>query len=387
MDNTNFASTTFDNLDLNVLSSTKEEMDARQDLGLHRKNGEEEQKRKEGLQEISSAIQEKQIDNQSSTDDYENKWNHNHHNLPSRCSLLPLHDQLSPPEEKEKKYQLIVHHKQEEKEEKGIHLSESGEVSFSTSQPDWSMDGNNGTPSLEAPSNNKCLLEIKPGKNYQRCIWCINYGAQQESKGTVGCNPSTERPISSSSEPGWECDSDSSGILGVRELRGDECLDFFMPVENGSPYQVSNNVINNGGDSGAMCKLPSLSDLVGATKCDREFREFRELTDKWIVDQEHKKYFSDTFGITNIRPMFVGYSGMVVLFLDDRGILFSWCEMTYEMYILGFNIMEGLANFVYHPKKRCLIDEDTGKLITEVELSELRRRVREELKMDKPIII
>lgn len=30
MDNTNFASTTFDNLDLNALSSTKEEMDAKQ---------------------------------------------------------------------------------------------------------------------------------------------------------------------------------------------------------------------------------------------------------------------------------------------------------------------------------------------------------------------
>jgi hypothetical protein len=157
-----------------------------------------------------------------------------------------------------------------------------------------------------------------------------------------------------------------------------------MPVENGSPYQVSNNVINNGGDSGAMHKLPSLSDLVGATKCDREFREFRELTDKWIVDQEHKKYFSDTFGITNIRPMFVGCYGMVVLFLDDRGILFSWCEMTYEMYILGFNIMEGLANFVYHPKKRCVIDEDTGKLITE---EELRRCAMEELAMVKPLII
>src|SRR5581483_2746245 len=286
-----------------------------------------------------------------------------------------------------KKYRLIVHPKQKEKEEKGIHISESGEVSFSTSRPDLSMDRYNRTQSLEVPSKNKRLLEIKPGKNHQRCIWCNNYGAQQESKGTVGCNPSTERPIPSSSEPGWECDFNSRGKLGVRELRGDECLDFFMPVENRSPYQVSNNNIKNGGNSGAMQKLPSLSDLVGATKRDREFREFGEPTDKWIVNQEHWKYFSDTFGITNIRPMFVGCYGMVVLFLDDRGILFSWCEMTYEMYILGFNIMEGLANFVYHPKKRCLIDEDTGKLITEVELSELRRRVREELKMDKPLII
>ncbi|PKY57788.1 hypothetical protein RhiirA4_510941 [Rhizophagus irregularis] len=200
MDNTNFASTTFDNLDLNALSSTKEEMDAKQDLGLHQKNGEEEQKRKEGLQAISSAIQ--------------------------RMLSATFTRSTIPPEEKEKNTDLsFIHPKQEEKEEKGIHLSES---------------------------------------------------------------------------------------------------------------------------------------------------------DKWIVDQEHKKYFSDTFGITNICPMFIGCYGMVVLFLDDRGILFSWCEITYEMYILGFNIMESLANFVYHPKKRCVIDEDTGKLITEVEL---RRRAREELEM------
>ena len=46
--------------------------------------------------------------------------------------------------------------------------------------------------------------------------------------------------------------------------------------------------------------------------------------------------------------------------------------------------MEGLANFVYHPKKRCIIDEDTGELIPEVEL---RRRAREELAMVEPLII
>lgn len=30
--------------------------------------------------------------------------------------------------------------------------------------------------------------------------------------------------------------------------------------------------------------------------------------------------------------------------------------------------MEGLANFVYHLKKRFVIDEDTGKLITKENL-------------------
>jgi hypothetical protein len=46
--------------------------------------------------------------------------------------------------------------------------------------------------------------------------------------------------------------------------------------------------------------------------------------------------------------------------------------------------MEGLANFVYHPKKRFAIIEDTGELITEVEL---RLRAREELDMVEPLIL
>ena len=123
MDNINFASanSTFDNLNLYILSSTKEEMDARKgnfsfimknkkkglskvffiDLNVYQKNGAEEQKRKEGLQAISFAIQvslkclvifyawhdvdfcpfnahQEKPKNQLSTDDYENKWNHNH---------------------------------------------------------------------------------------------------------------------------------------------------------------------------------------------------------------------------------------------------------------------------------------------------------------------
>src|SRR4051812_39482265 len=89
---------------------------------------------------------------------------------------------------KEKKYQLTDHPKEKSQEEKEIHISESGEVSFLTSRPNLSMDNYNGTQSLEASNSNKRLLEIKPGKDYQSCIWCVNYGLQRETKGSVDCN-------------------------------------------------------------------------------------------------------------------------------------------------------------------------------------------------------
>ena len=59
---------------------------------------------------------------------------------------------------------------------------------------------------------------------------------------------------------------------------------------------------------------------------------------------------------------------MSVLFLDSRGILFEWCEFTRDMYILGINEMEGLANILYYPEKRCIIIKDTGEVIPDVEL-------------------
>jgi hypothetical protein len=45
------------------------------------------------------------------------------------------------------------------------------------------------------------------------------------------------------------------------------------------------------------------------------------------------------------RPLLVDRYGGSPMFLDNRDILFEWCEMTQSMYILGINIMEGLANF------------------------------------------
>ncbi|RIA85231.1 hypothetical protein C1645_741747 [Glomus cerebriforme] len=61
---------------------------------------------------------------------------------------------------------------------------------------------------------------------------------------------------------------------------------------------------------------------------------------------------------------------------DNRGILFAWCEMTKEMEILGINKMKGLANYLYHPEKICVIIEETGELVPIVEL---KRRVMEKM--------
>ena len=87
----------------------------------------------------------------TSTDDYENKWNHNYHNLPSGCSLLPLHDQLSSPEEKEKKIPTYRSFQRKiSRREKNSHIIVS-EVSFS---PNLAMDKYNGIQSLEASNSN-----------------------------------------------------------------------------------------------------------------------------------------------------------------------------------------------------------------------------------------
>ena len=59
---------------------------------------------------------------------------------------------------------------------------------------------------------------------------------------------------------------------------------------------------------------------------------------------------------------------MTVLFLDSRGILFEWCEFTKDMYVLGINEIEGLANILYHPEKKLMIMEDTGKIIPDAKL-------------------
>lgn len=113
--------------------------------------------------------------------------------------------------------------------------------------------------------------------------------------------------------------------------------------------------------------LPSLPELVDATKNKCGYRELQPKHE-WLIDQENKEYFNDEYGITDINPLLEDNYGMSVLFLDSRGILFEWCELTQDMYILGINEMEGFANILYHPEKRCIIIKDTGEVIPDLEL-------------------
>jgi len=112
-----------------------------------------------------------------------------------------------------------------------------------------------------------------------------------------------------------------------------------------------------------MRKLQGYSELVVALKNDRKFREFCSTKDERLVDQENRKYFDEIYGITHIHPLLVDHSGVVLLFLDNRGIMFKWSEMTQDMHILGINKIEGLANYLYNPEKECAIMEDTGELV------------------------
>ncbi len=135
----------------------------------------------------------------------------------------------------------------------------------------------------------------------------------------------------------------------------------------GSSNQVSNNINLLKRSNVDMQKLQGLSELIDAIKNDHGYHEFQPKYE-WLIDQENKEYFSDAYGITDINPLLVDNYGMTVLFLDCRGILFEWCELTQDMYILGINEMEGLANILNHPEKRCIIIKDTGEVIPYVEL-------------------
>jgi hypothetical protein len=245
------------------------------------------------------------------------------------CSQLPLHNQLPSPKERP----------QDKKNE--IHVSEPGEIPLSASQPNSSVDNYN-KQSQKSSSNNQCLLEVEPGKNYRRCIWCISFSHHQGRKDRISFNPKKEQPTSVFSETKQRCDSKYNKV-GIRELCGDECLDNIMSVQTRSPNQVSDDTNSLGKNKTTMHKLPILSEMVEATKNNCRYREF-QLENEWLISQDNKEYFNEAYGITSVNPLLEDDDEASVLFLDSRGILFEWCELTQSMYILGINEIEGFAN-------------------------------------------
>ncbi|RIA92387.1 hypothetical protein C1645_736416 [Glomus cerebriforme] len=305
----------------------------------------------------------------SRTDKIEGEWGNDHYSNPTRYSLLFVYDQFKLPKENFKKSQ-----------EKSHEISETSEATCPAPKSDLSVVNYNSAESQKATMHSQRFLEIKPENDCQPCIWCISYNSQPKRQETIMRTTAGERPLPSFSGSAWNDDS-VRRRLGVRELLGDECLDFLMPVETGSPNQVPNNNSIRKRNNGTMQKLQSYSELVDTLKNDREFREFRRHTDEQrLIDQENREYFDKTYGITYIHPLLVDRSGLVFLFLDNRGIMFKWSEMTQDMHVLGINKMEGLANYLYHPDKVCAIMEDTGELVPIVELN---RRVKEELEKEE----
>ncbi|CAB4375433.1 unnamed protein product [Rhizophagus irregularis] len=113
-----------------------------------------------------------------------------------------------------------------------------------------------------------------------------------------------DEPTILASRPVWKNDS-KTGVLGIWELLRGEYLDFLMPVETRSPNRVC------------------YSELVDILKNDYKFCEFHESTDRWLIDQEYREYFNETYHITNIYPLLMDHSGTTIFFLDDHSILFA----------------------------------------------------------------
>ena len=178
------------------------------------------------------------------------------------CPQLPLHHQFSFPKERP----------QDKRNE--IHVSEPDEIPFLAFRTNLSVDIYN-RPSQKLSNNGQCLLEgVEPGKNYRRCIWCISFSTHRVQKESTSFNPKRERPTPFSSGK-WGSDSRDRTKVGIWELCEDECLDFLMSDQTRSPNQVLNDINSIERNNVAMRELPSLSELVDATKNECGYRELQ----------------------------------------------------------------------------------------------------------------
>jgi hypothetical protein len=165
------------------------------------------------------------------------------------------------------------------------------------------MDKYNGE-SQQTSNSNQWFLESRPGEDYRRCIWYVNFSSQKDKERNSFIT-TNERPIPFSSGTKWRCDSRDRKEVVIQELCGNECLDFLMPVQTRSPDQVSNNINSLKRSNVAMQELPSLLELVDTVKNNRRFHEFHSKH-QWLIDQENKEYFNDAYGsLTLIHCLYI----------------------------------------------------------------------------------
>ncbi|GES77556.1 hypothetical protein GLOIN_2v1582480 [Rhizophagus clarus] len=107
-----------------------------------------------------------------------------------------------------------------------------GKIPFLLSLPNLSIDNYNGK-SQKLSNNDQNFLKVEPGKNYRRCIWCINFSFHPKEKERIIFNLKSKRPIPSSLGPEWKCDSISRNV-NIWQLHRDECLNYLMSAYNRS---------------------------------------------------------------------------------------------------------------------------------------------------------
>ncbi|CAG8618342.1 3466_t:CDS:2 [Diversispora eburnea] len=362
---------------LHAISPFKKGMESEQDLGMYRKNGEEEREVAGSLRYMPSTVQEEQSSSfpyrypwTTETNSNKSRWDRNYHNHPMGRHLLPVHDKsLAQKEESQKK-------------EDEVYIYESGVLSISSSRPNISLDDHTGTlPQIpKVPNDDKCILEIDQTKDHQHYVRSITHGSRGMGQKKFDQDPKDERSISLSARSERENNS-KVGRLGVRELLGDQSMDCSTTVEARTTNQIPNNISTDKRIYTTVQELPDVSEMIEQLKDDP--RGYHENTDKGLLHPEDREYFRETFGITGVRPVFVDHSGMVVLMLDDRGIMFKWNEMEQSMKYMGRNLKEGLANHLYFPENICAIIESTGELIP---VDEVEARV-ELQDLAEPIIV
>ncbi|CAG8830664.1 12566_t:CDS:2, partial [Gigaspora margarita] len=304
-----------------AISPFKKGMDAEQDLGMHRKNGEEEREVTGNLQEEQSSSFPYRYLWTTETNDNRSEWDQNYHSHPMGRHLLYVHDKF------------LAQKEESQKKEDEVYIYESGVPSISPSRPNSSLDDHTGAhPQIPKVFNDdKCILEIEPAKDHQHYVRSITHGF----RGMGQKKPEQDSKDISLSERSERENNSKVGRMRVRELLGDQSMDLPITVEARTTNKIPNNISTDKRIYTTMQKLPELSEMIEQLK-------------------------DDPFGYHEN---------------SDEELLHPWNEMEHSMKYMGRNLKEGLANHLYYPENICAIIESTGELIP---VKEVEARVEEQ---------